>query len=147
MSKDARTDAPGSEATAERPEDARRNRTIRFSDTEWEEIRRAALLHDTPPAEFVRETSLALARSPESGATGAVAASLAPLIERMFRYTWFLATEKRDAMVREGREDELDALVAEARALHDGLRRGLRWVSCRGVSTFEALEEQCAGSL
>ena len=50
--------------------------------------------------------------------------TLAPLIERMFRYTWFLATEKRDAMVREGREDELDALVAEARTLHESLRRG-----------------------
>ena len=41
----------------------------------------------------------------------------------MFRYTWFLATEKRDAMVREGREEELDALVIEARAVHESLRR------------------------
>ena len=112
------------EAAADRPEDARRNRTIRFSDSEWEEVRRAALLQDTPPAEFVRETILALARNPENGIPGAVAPSLAPLIERMFRYTWFLATEKRDAMVREGREDELDALIAEGRALHDKVRRG-----------------------
>ena len=82
------------------------------------------MLHDIPPTEFVRETILELARNPKSGVSGAVAPSLAPLIERMFRYTWFLATEKRDAMVREGREDEIDALVAEARALHDGLRRG-----------------------
>ena len=34
----------------------------------------------------------------------------------MFRYTWFLATEKRDGMVRERREDEVEALVAEAHA-------------------------------
>ena len=87
--------------------------------------RRAAMAHDTPPTEFVRETILALARNPESGVSGAVGPSLAPLIERMFRYTWFLATEKRDAMVREGREDEVDALVAEARGLHDELRRGV----------------------
>ena len=124
MSEDARREAPEGGAAADRPEDARRNRTIRFSDSEWEEVRRAALLHDTPPAEFVRETILALARNPESGISGAVAPSLAPLIERMFRYTWFLATEKRDAMVREGREDELDALVAEGGALHERLRRG-----------------------
>ena len=124
MSDDVRKGAPGSEAAADRPEDARRNRTIRFSDSEWEEVRRAALLQDTPPAEFVRETILALARNPENGIPGAVAPSLAPLIERMFRYTWFLATEKRDAMVREGREDELDALIAEGRALHDKVRRG-----------------------
>ena len=124
MSDDVRSDAGESEAAADRPEDARRNRTIRFSDSEWEEVRRAAMAHDTPPTEFVRETILAFARNQESGISGAVAPSLAPLIERMFRYTWFLATEKRDAMVHEGREDELDALVADARALHDKLRRG-----------------------
>ena len=124
MSEDTRNDGPEGEVGTDRTEDARRNRTIRFSDSEWEEVRRAAMVHDTPPAEFVRETILALARNPESGISGAVAPSLAPLIERMFRYTWFLATEKRDAMVREGREDELDALVAEARTLHESLRRG-----------------------
>ena len=47
---------------------------------------------------------------------------MAPLIERMFRYTWFLATERRDAMLREGRQKELDALVAEARAFQESLR-------------------------
>ena len=41
----------------------------------------------------------------------------------MFRYTWFLATEKRDSMVREGREGEVEALVAEARTLYDKLRQ------------------------
>ena len=123
MSDERRNDAPDGEAAAERPEDARRNRTIRFSDSEWEEVRRAAMLHDMPPTEFVRETILALARKPESAVAGAVAPSLAPLVERMFRYTWFLATEKRDAMVREGREEEVDALVEEARALHVKLRQ------------------------
>ena len=124
MSDTAGNDAPEIEAAADRPEDARRNRTIRFSDSEWEEVRRAATLQDMPPTEFVRERILALARSPERAVAGAVEPSLAPLIERMFRYTWFVATEKRDAMVHEGREDEVDALVAEARALHDTLRRG-----------------------
>ncbi|MCY4548488.1 MAG: hypothetical protein OXC28_08985 [Defluviicoccus sp.] len=123
MNEDVQEDAPDGESAADRPEDARRNRTIRFSDSEWEEVRRAALEHDMPQTEFVRETILALARNPESGGSDALAPSLAPLIERMFRYTWFLATEKRDAMIREGREDEVDALVAEARALHDRLLR------------------------
>ena len=123
MNDKTRNDAPADEAIAERPEDARRNRTIRFSDSEWEEVRRAALQHDMPPTEFVRERILALARNPRSSIPDALAPSFAPLIERMFRYTWFLATEKRDAMVREGREDEVDALVDEGRALHDELRR------------------------
>ena len=110
--------AAGSEAGAEPAEDKRRNRSIRFSDAEWEEVRRAALVHDTPAAEFVRETVLELARDPGSAAVGP---SLAPLVERMFRYTWFLATERRDAMLREGRKDEIDALVAGARDLQDRL--------------------------
>ena len=122
MSDDTRNDAPDGEAVAERPEDARRNRTIRFSDSEWEEVRRAAMLHDMPRTEFVRERILTLARNPQRSVSDALAPSLAPLIERMFRYTWFLATAKRDAMVREGREEEVEALVAEARALHDKLR-------------------------
>ena len=49
---------------------------------------------------------------------------MGPLIERVFRCTCFLATERRDAMVREGRGDELDRLVAEVRAFQDSLGRG-----------------------
>ena len=84
----------------------------------------AALAHEIPAAEFVRERILALARAPESVGSTPVPPSLAPLIERMFRYTWFLGTEKRGAMVREGRENELDELVAEARVFQESLRRG-----------------------
>ena len=67
------------------------------------------------PAEFDRETILALACKRGNGVWDVRAPPLAPLIERMFRCTWFPATEKRDTMIREGREDEVDALVAEAR--------------------------------
>ena len=88
------------------------------------------LAPDEPAAGFVRERILALARNPEgadrareSAAPAPVAASMAPPIERTVRYTWFLAAERRDAMVREGRGDELDKLVAEARAFQESLRR------------------------
>ena len=85
--------------------------------------RRAALVHDIPFVEFVRETILVLASYCGSEVPGVVVPSLVPLIERMFRYSWFLATEKRDAMVCEGHGEEVEELVAEARALHDSLRR------------------------
>ena len=131
MSEDERNEASGGENAADRAGDVRKTRGIRFSESEWEEVKRAALAHDKPAAEFVRERILALARNPEeadrapeSAEPAPVAASMAPLIERIFRYTWFLATERRDAMVREGRGDELDKLVAEARAFQDLLRRG-----------------------
>ncbi len=123
MSEDERNEAFGGENAADRAGDVRKTRGIRFSESEWEEVKRAALAHDKPAAEFVRERILTFARVRESAASGPVAASMAPLIERMFRYTWFLATERRDAMAREGRGDELDRLVAEARAFQDSLRR------------------------
>ena len=117
-----RNEAAGGETGVEKAGDARKTRGIRFAESEWEEVKRAAAAHEMSAAEFVRERILALARDPE-GADGApVPASMAPLIERMFRYTWFLATVKRDAMLREGRGDELDRLVAEARSLQESLR-------------------------
>ena len=126
MSEDGRNEAPGAEHTAEKSGDVRKTRGIRFSESEWEEVKRAAQNHEMPAAEFVRERILALARAPESAEAGAVAASMAPLIERMFRYLWFLATERRDAMVREGRQDEVDKLIAEARAFQQSLRGNAR---------------------
>lgn len=123
MSEDGRNEAPGAENTVEKSGIARKTRGIRFSESEWEEVKRAAADHDMPAAEFVRERILALARAPEGAEAGAVAGSMGPLIERMFRYIWFLATEKRDAMVREGREDEVDKLIAEAHAFQESLRR------------------------
>ncbi len=121
MSDGDRNEAATGENAADRAGDARKTRGIRFSESEWEEVKNAAAAHDMPAAEFVRERILALARDPKSADRGPVPASMAPLIERMFRYTWFLATEKRDAMVREGREEELDRLVAEARSLQESL--------------------------
>ena len=122
MSEEVRNEAATGDNAAEKSGDARKTRGIRFSEAEWEEVKRAAQAHGSPAAEFVREQILALARAPEGADGDSAAPSLAPLIERMFRYTWFLATEKRDAMVREGRAEEVDALVAEARAFHDSLR-------------------------
>ena len=124
MGGEAKSHVTANEAELERQEDSRRNRTIRFSDAEWEEVRRVAEAHGTSPAEFVRDTVIAFARDSDIVASDAAGRSLAPLIERTFRYAWFVATERRDAMVREGRKDEVDALVAEGRALHDRLCGG-----------------------
>ncbi len=121
MSEDDRNAAAGGGNEPGKADDNRKTRSIRFSESEWDEVRNAALAHDLPAAEFVRERILALVRAPESTDRATVPASMAPLIERMFRYTWFLATEKRDAMLREGREAELEKLVAEARAFQESL--------------------------
>ena len=121
MNENARNGTINDGSAAERAEENRKTRSIRFSESEWEEVGNAARAHDMPASEFVREKILALVRGSESAEATAVSPPLAPLIERMFRYTWFLATEKRDEMIRDGREEEVDALVAEARAFHKSL--------------------------
>ena len=57
-----------------------------------------------------------LTRNRENSVVGSVGVLLALLSEQMLRYTSLLATEKRDAMDREGCEKEVDTLVAAARA-------------------------------
>lgn len=121
MSEDARNEGASGETGSEKAGDARKTRGIRFSESEWEEVKNAAAVHEMPAAEFVRERILALARDPQGADRGHAPASMAPLIERMFRYTWFLATERRDAMLHEGRGEELDRLIAEARSLQESL--------------------------
>ena len=124
MSEDGRNEAAGGGTVPEKAGDLRRTRSIRFSDSEWEEVKGAARARDMPAAELVRQTMLGLVRAPDGGGPAPVPTSWAPLIERTFRYAWFLATEKRDAMLREGRGEELEKLVAEARAFQETLRRG-----------------------
>ena len=47
-----------------------------------------------------------------------------PLIERTFRYTWMLATQKRDELIREGRGEEMEKLAKAAQELQGQLQDG-----------------------
>ena len=70
MSEDTRNEAAGGDSGAEKAGDARKTRGIRFSESEWEEVKNAAAAHEMPAAEFVREKVLVLARHPESARSG-----------------------------------------------------------------------------
>ncbi len=122
MDEGTRNGNTGAGTAPDKADDNRRTRSIRFSDSEWEEVKRTARAHELPAAEYVRRTILGLGRASGDGGAGPVAPALGPLVERMFRYTWFLATEKRGAMLREGRGEELEKLVVEARAFEESLR-------------------------
>jgi len=100
---------------------ARRTRGIRFSETEWREVRQAAERQGVPAAEFVRATVLGAARGAGDAPDLAV---LAPLIERTFRYAWVLATLRRDEMTAAGRGEEMERLVESARTLQRELQNG-----------------------
>ena len=108
----------GSEGAVRKP------RAIRFSDSEWDKVKKAAEDRGVPAAEYVRETILDTARNPVAVASRAIPADLAPLIERTFRYAWILATPKRDELIQAGRGEEMEKLVKAARELQDQLQHG-----------------------
>ena len=112
MTKTDQTEPESGDAPTASQGAPRRTRGIRFSDSEWQEVKAAAELHDVPAAEFVRKSILDVAR----GRAGAAPGSLAPLIERTFRYAYTLATHKLDELSREGRGEEMEKLAKEARA-------------------------------
>ena len=94
------------------------------SDSEWEEARTAAERNDVPVVEFVRERILEVTRGPAAADITGIPAHLAPLMERNFRYTYMLATQKRDDLIRDGHGDEIEKLVKAARHLQDSLQQG-----------------------
>lgn len=104
------------------PDEARKTRGIRFSQSEWEEVKAAAERHGVAAAEFVRTACLDAAHDDDDAETQATAANMAPLIERTFRYVYMLATLRRDELIRDGRGDEVEKLIAAARELQDELR-------------------------
>ena len=66
--------------------------------------------------EFVRFAALA---TMEDRPPAAAEDRLAPLIQMTFRVSYIMATKMRDEMLDTGRAEELDKLVAAARALQD----------------------------
>ncbi len=95
----------------------RRPRSIRFSDAEWERIEACAEQRSLAAAEFVRFAALS---SVESGCDAC--RRLVPLVETTFRAAHIMVTKLRTDMLAEGRGEELDGLVADARALQRKLR-------------------------
>ena len=96
--------------------DTRTPRMIRFSDSEWEEVKTAAGKQEITAAEFIRDTVLDLARSETGPASTVIPPGLVALIEGTYRNAYILATLKRDEMRREGRAGEMDEMVKTARA-------------------------------
>ena len=113
--------ADNTPAEAGKPE-KRTPHSIRFLDPEWERIEAFAEERGLTGPEFVRFAALAaLADGPPAGAE---ADRLAPLIERTFRAAHIMVSKLRYDMLDEGREEELDALIAGARGFQDELIGG-----------------------
>ena len=93
---------------------ARGNRSIRFSDPEWEEVKKAAEKHDVPAGKLVRDTVLDLASGRTGAASGVLPPGHAALLEGVYRGVYILSTLKREEMLRQGRGQELDEVVQAA---------------------------------
>ena len=95
---------------------ARRSHSIRFTDSEWKLVERAAARQGVPAGEFARSGALAAAEGRIAEAAPAV---LSPghlaLIESTWRMAYVLATLNREQLLDAGRKDELDELVTDAR--------------------------------
>lgn len=94
--------------------------SIRFFDPEWNRIAAFAGDRGLSPAEFVRFATLAATEEGDGAGTG----RLAPLIEMTFRFTYILATRKRDEMLEAGEREAIETLIATARQVQDELLGG-----------------------
>ena len=96
--------------------DARRSHSIRFSDSEWSLVERAAGRHGIPAAELVRSSALAAAED-RLGEPPPVTLSKghAALIEEIYRFVYVMATLERDQLLQGKLGEKLDDLVAAAR--------------------------------
>ena len=116
MARNARKNTATSHRRGETRADARRSHSIRFADSEWKLIERAAARQGIPAGEFARSGALAAAENRIAEVSPAV---LSPghlaLIESTWRMAYVLATLNREQLLDAGREDDLDELVTESR--------------------------------
>lgn len=111
---DRRNSGTGSKPV-ESPGDARRPRSVRFSDSEWGLIEQAAARQGIPAGELVRSGAVAAAEDrlreppPQTLSKGHAA-----LIEAIYRSVYVMATLKREELLDAKRDQEVDDLVAAA---------------------------------
>ena len=70
---------------------------------------------------FVRHAATSLAEGKTTAGFPALPAGIVAQIERMYRGVYLLATLKRDEMIGEGRQEELDRIRKDARDSQDAI--------------------------
>ena len=103
---------------------ARKSHSIRFSDAEWLAIQERAEENDMMPGEYVRHAALSLGAGAPATILAELPAGLVRLIEHTFRAAYFASTVKHNEMRRDGRGDEIDAIIKQGRLAQAELMRG-----------------------
>ena len=119
---DATSDAPESGPESdEKGGESRRARSIRFSDSEWEAVEKAAKKRGMNVAEFARHAAIGVATGRYGAGESTLPPQYADMIERIFRSTHILVTLTRDQLIREGRGEEIDELVKATHSFQESL--------------------------
>ena len=108
----AATDS-GKRAGKKQPE-PRTPRSIRFFDSEWARIEQEAKARGMNAAELVRHAAVSFATGNLTAKSDAFPPEIAAQIERIYRGVYVLTTLKRDDMVLEGRQEELNKVHEDA---------------------------------
>ncbi len=103
MTKTDRTETESRDRPTANQDAARRTKGIRFSNSEWQEVKAVAELHDVPAAEFIRKRIMDVACVRAEVGADAIPASLASLI------------------ARDGCGEEMEKLTKDAQGLQDQL--------------------------
>lgn len=105
-----------------KPSRPRAPRSVRFADSEWMDIEKEAKARRMAPAEFVRHAAVNLATGQLAPASEPFPADVAGQIERIFRGVYLLATLRRDELVRDGQQEELERIANAAREAQAAIR-------------------------
>ena len=99
--------------------------SVRFADSEWADIEKEARKRRMAPAEFVRHAAVSLATGQLAPTSEPFPADIAGQIERIYRGVYLLSTLKRDKLVREGRQEELERVAKSASESQDTIRKSV----------------------
>ena len=98
-----------------KPSEARPPRSIRFSDAEWAGVEKEAKRRGMTAAELVRHAAVGLSIGNLSPVSETLPPEISALMERVYRGVYLLSTLKRDELIREGRQQELERIANAAR--------------------------------
>ena len=103
------------EKSDEKLAESRSPRSIRFSDSEWTCIEQEAAERGMTAAELVRHAAVSIAKGKQTANSQPFPPEIAAQIERIYRGVYLLSTLKRDEMLRDGCQEEIDRTMKAAR--------------------------------
>ena len=97
------------------PPDARMPRAIRFSESEWQQVRSAASKRGISFGSFVREAAMTHASTENLTQAAPIPSGVEALIRHTFRYVVVMSTLKRNEYINDGHRNDLERAIDFAR--------------------------------